>query len=119
MYGVSAYFIAKMIIETPIISLLPLIMSAIVYFKIGTYIAATEFFYFYLVLLLTAHCSSSFGYFMSSVFNHEETAVQVAPTIVFPFILFAGFFSNSGTQPVWISWFQWVSPIRYGVEALV
>lgn len=36
-----------------------------------------------------------------------------------PFILFGGMFTNSNTYPNWISWFQYISPIRYSLEALV
>lgn len=36
-----------------------------------------------------------------------------------PLILFGGFVANSGTLPKWIEWVQYLSPIRYGLEALV
>jgi hypothetical protein len=36
-----------------------------------------------------------------------------------PLILFSGFFSNAGSYPVWIGWFQYISPIKYALEALV
>ena len=36
-----------------------------------------------------------------------------------PIMLFGGQFANSGSLQAWISWFQYVSPLRYGFEALV
>ena len=54
MYGVGAYYIAKILAETPILSLTPMIFTVIVYFKIGLTITATQFFYFYLIILLLA-----------------------------------------------------------------
>lgn len=36
-----------------------------------------------------------------------------------PMVAFAGFFSNSGKLPVWITWVQYISPIRYGLEGIV
>jgi hypothetical protein len=56
---------------------------------------------------------------MSSIFSKEETASQLAPIIVMPLILFGGQFANPDNISDWISWFQYVSPIRYGLEALV
>ena len=36
-----------------------------------------------------------------------------------PIILFGGVFTNVDTYPAWIRWLQYLSPIRYGLEALV
>lgn len=36
-----------------------------------------------------------------------------------PIMLFSGFFSNAGGYPDWIGWVQWISPIRYSLEALI
>ena len=105
MYSVPPYYMAKILLETPMITLTPLLYTVICYFKIGTTITAGQFFYFYLITLLVAHNSASLGYFFSSIFNHEETAVGLAPIIMMPIILFSGFFSNVSSYPVWISWF--------------
>jgi hypothetical protein len=35
-----------------------------------------------------------------------------------PLILFGGQFANSKNIQAWISWFQYISPIRYGLEAM-
>jgi ABC-type multidrug transport system permease subunit len=56
---------------------------------------------------------------MSSIFIKEETAVAMAPTVIMPMILFGGQFANSDNIQAWISWFQYLSQIRYSQEALV
>lgn len=43
----------------------------------------------------------------------------MAPLIAFPFILFGGLVSNNGAQLKWLSWIQYISPIKYGAEALL
>ena len=91
----------------------------IVYFKIGTTHTAPQFFYFYLTAMLIAQFAASLGYFISTIFNSEETAVQVAPMIVLPLVLFAGFFTNIASYPGWVMWIQYLSPMRYGLEAFV
>lgn len=119
MYSVGSYYLAKIVIESPILALTPMIFSIIIYFKIGLIITAGHFFLFYFVTFLLTQCAASFGYFISSLFNKAETAVAIAPVIMMPIILFGGQFANSGNIPAWISWFQYVSPIRYGLEAFV
>jgi hypothetical protein len=36
-----------------------------------------------------------------------------------PMILFGGLLSNNKEQLAWISWLQYISPIKYGAEALL
>ena len=59
------------------------------------------------------------GMFISSLFNQSETALAVAPVILMPLLMFSGFFSNAGTLANWISWIQYISPVRYALEAFV
>lgn len=41
MYTVAAYYLAKIVIETPVLALTPMLFSVIVYFKIGLTITAS------------------------------------------------------------------------------
>ena len=50
----------------------------------------------------------------------NNAAVAATLSMVFmPFILFGGFFVNLDDVYVWLSWLQYLSPIRYSTEALV
>ena len=118
MYNVSSYYLAKIIVETPVLALTPMIFSVIVYFGIGLTITAKQFFLFYTTILLLTQCAASWGYFVSSIFEKEESATALAPIIIMPLILFGGQFANSKNIQAWISWFQYISPIRYGLEAM-
>ena len=90
MYSVTAYYLAKVLADLPLQLVTPIVFTVIVYFGIGMTIEASKFFYFYLILMLLTQCAASFGYFMSSIFNREETAVSLAPIIMQPIILFGG-----------------------------
>lgn len=81
-----------------------MIYTLIVYFKIGLTITASQFFYFYLTTLLMAFCTSSIGYFLSSVVVKDETAVAMAPVVMMPLALFGGLLVNVSTLPKWIGW---------------
>ena len=81
-----------------------MLRTIVIYYGIGLTDSASQFFYFYLVCLLIAMASSSVGYFVSSIFSVSEDAVNIAPVIVMPMVLFGGYFSNSSNYPVWISW---------------
>jgi ABC-type multidrug transport system permease subunit len=119
MYGVLPYYLAKTIVEIPVLIIQPMVWAIVVYFGVGFTQTAKQFFYFYLILFLLSLSSSSLGMFVSSLFNQQETALAVAPVILMPILMFSGFFSNAGTFAVWISWLQYISPVRYALEAFV
>ena len=119
MYSVTAYYLAKIAIEVPILIVLPMIFEIIVYFGVGFGRTTEQFFLFYAILLLLSISASSLGYFVSSIFTNAETASMVSPLIILPFMLFSGFFANAGSYGAWISWFQYISPIKYALEAFI
>lgn len=104
MYGVPAYYMGKVIVDTPMIIIQPLINAVIVYFGIGLTITAYQFFYFYLITFLVSFMAATYGFLISALFEKEEDAVGMTPLFILPQVLFGGFFANSGTFPVWISW---------------
>lgn len=54
MYNLLPYYLSKIVIEFPLLCLMPMIYSVIVYFKTGLTITAWQFFYYYLVILIGA-----------------------------------------------------------------
>ena len=104
MYGVPAYYIAKAVVDTPIIIIGPMFNAIITYFGIGCTYSASQFFYFYLITFLTSFLASTYGYLLSVLFEKEEDACNMAHVMVLPQVLFGGFFINSKNFPAWISW---------------
>ena len=44
---------------------------------------------------------------------------MIAPILMMPFMLFAGFYTNLNSQPDWLLWIKWIDPLTYSVEAMV
>ena len=64
------------------------------------------------------------GYFLSSVFNHQTSAVAFAPIINLPLNLLGGYMINlkgifKETPQRYIAWLTYLSPVRYGFEGMV
>eukprot|EP00347_Sterkiella_histriomuscorum_P003173 403365311 len=119
MYGIPAYFFCKVIVEIPLNIIQTYIFSFIVYWGIGTIASFWLFLRFSFVILTLEYVAAGFGYFISSLFRNTETAVLFVPVFMMPLMLLGGFFSNVGNTMEWILWLQYVSPIRYGAEALI
>lgn len=46
-------------------------------------------------------------------------ALSIGPPLIIPFLLFGGFFLNSGSVPEYFKWLSYLSWFRYGNEALL
>lgn len=119
MYGVLPYFMSKALIDMPAIIIMPFVLTLMIYFAIGLAATFSQFFSFYGIMLLIVLSATSIGYFLGSLFPQPETAVVVSPVCMMPIIIFGGLMVNVDDIYPWLAWIQWLSPIRYGMEALM
>ena len=55
---------------------------------------------------------------MGSVITDAKSVSVAVPIFLIPFVLFSGYFKNSGNIPSWIGWIQYISPLKYGFAAV-
>ena len=119
MYGVTAYYLSKMIAELPGFLIVPLLVTLITYWAIGLNNIAEQFFQFWLCFTLNSLCAVSFGYLVSCSFKDANIAMSLAPIIAMPLLLVGGLYSNKGSMPFYIEVFSWISPLQYTYSSLV
>jgi ABC-type multidrug transport system permease subunit len=124
MYDIWVYATTKMFAEIPIMLVTPLILVVSIFWSIGFYDSATEFFSFYLIIALMVQSATAMGYFLSSAFNSETAAVAFAPIINMPLTLLGGYMINlesiKGKYPqALVEWVQYLSPVRYCFNGLM
>jgi ABC-type multidrug transport system permease subunit len=118
-YGITSYFIAKAVVETPFQFIFPVIYCLMVYFAIGMTRDFDKLVIFTVTCVLDVFCATSFGFFLGCAFNNASVATMMSMLIIMPFMLFAGYYVNLGDVYVWLRWIQYLSPIRYSTEALL
>ena len=74
---------------------------------------------FLLVIELIVYCAGSFGFFIGTAFTNPTVAVLMGPLILSPLLLLSGIIAYLNNVSVVIRWMQYISPIRYGCEALL
>jgi len=116
LYDVLPYCLAKDLAELPIIIMISLIFS-LFYPGMAGDVTFVQFGNFYAIQFLVSLATGGFGQLAGCFFAQADMACFLMPMLILPFILFAGFLTNVDTFPDWISWFQYLSPIRYGFEA--
>ncbi|VVD00448.1 unnamed protein product [Leptidea sinapis] len=93
MYRADVYFLSKTLAEAPVFATIPLVFTTVAYYMIG--------------------------YLISCASSSVSMAASVGPPIIIPFMLFGGFFLNSGSVPPYLGWISYLSWFRYGNEALL
>jgi ABC-type multidrug transport system permease subunit len=58
------------------------------------------------------------GILIGCIFPDLEVALNVTPKIFFPMMLFSGFIVNTDSIAVFVRWIEYISPVRYTLEAL-
>ncbi|XP_031621744.1 protein white [Contarinia nasturtii] len=119
LYRTDAYFLGKSLSEFPLFMLVPVIFTSIAYPMIGLRPTYTNFAIALAIVVLVANVSTSFGYLISCCSSSISMALSIGPPLIIPFLLFGGFFLNSGSVPVYFKWLSYLSWFRYGNEALL
>jgi len=91
LYHVWVYATTKLMAEMPIMLFVPLLLNGLLYWTVGYDDRISRFAMMYLVLLMMVQAAAALGYFLSSVFNHETTAVAFSPIINLPLNLLGGY----------------------------
>ena len=119
MYNFFPYFLAKSMVEVPLSLICPLVTLLVVYWGAGfRQTGGEEFLQIYIVLVVLANCAISMGLFCSAIASSLPQASALSSLFTLPVILFGGLFANSSTIPPYLSWIQYISPIRYANEAI-
>ena len=102
LYSTASYYFSKLIIELPLLLVLPQLENCITFSGIGYRQEAFD--KFFLVYILTVQVGTSLGYLISCCFNDMFAASQVTPFAVMPSVLCGGLIVNLSTLSSSISW---------------
>ena len=118
-YMLSAYFLAKTSIESPMQLVYPYMFTLIVYFSANLKRTASAFFLFAVLLSMQVMVAQSLGYWLSSmVMDFAQLAVMAALWMVGT-ILVAGFFIPISKMHVWFRWIRYLSFVYYGYNGFI
>lgn len=141
LYRTDTYFLGKTLAEFPLFLLVPFIFTSIAYPMIGLRPTIPNYLVALSIVSLVANVATSFGmivrdaarvphrtklilkliagYLISCVSSSVSMALSIGPPVIIPFLLFGGFFLNTGSVPEYFKWLSYLSWFRYGNEALL
>lgn len=110
---------SRNVIEIPYSIIFPLMQALIMYWFVGLSSTVGQFFTFYLICYLVSFAGMSLGLLLGSMITDTKSVSIVTPVFMLPLIVFSGYFKNAGNFPQWISWIQYISPIKYTFSAFL
>ena len=119
LYGIIPYYFSKLMIEVPLTAFFPTLFSCIVYYLVNFNNGVEHFFTFILVTILLALVATFMGIFIGTLVPSLTIAIDIAPVIFVPFLLFSGYTTNTDNIIAPLKVVEYISPIRYAFEYFV
>lgn len=113
-YRLSAFYIAKMIGELPLVITLPSLYFFICYPMFAINLNIYNFLFQWLFMVLSALVSQSIGLFIGLTTMNLEISVTVSAIYSTAVNLFGGYYLT--TLPKWLSWMRYTSILHYAYE---
>ncbi|XP_077998523.1 uncharacterized protein LOC144451525 [Glandiceps talaboti] len=117
MYRLSAYYLAKLTSELPLVILLPTVSTIIVYWSTGLNQSPGAFFGSWSLIMLTIIASQSVGQTIGIIWMDFDKALSTAAVYILGCLMLAGFYIN--TYPTWIEWLRYASYLYYTFSGLI
>ncbi|UJR24825.1 hypothetical protein I4U23_006199 [Adineta vaga] len=118
-YRVSSFFLAKLIIDLPLVHIIPcLIYATITYSLTDLHRSIDRFCFFMLTNLLTKIFGSAMCYFVAASTSSFGVALVMVVASYVTMMLFSGFLISLESIASFLRWIQWLSVFRYASNAL-
>eukprot|EP00927_Polykrikos_kofoidii_P027605 TRINITY_DN2421_c0_g3_i1.p1 TRINITY_DN2421_c0_g3~~TRINITY_DN2421_c0_g3_i1.p1 ORF type:complete len:627 (+),score=83.85 TRINITY_DN2421_c0_g3_i1:62-1882(+) len=115
-YGIAPYFLSKTVVEVPLVIVQNVVMWLIAFWAMGfqgnflAHVAATT---------LVGLAAASTSLFVGCLVKSAKQAMELAPALFVPQILFAGFFIKMELIPVFMRWLQYVCSLKWGMNIML
>ncbi|ETO29016.1 ATP-binding cassette transporter, subfamily G, member 2, group WBC protein PpABCG2 [Reticulomyxa filosa] len=116
-YHVVSYYLTKFLTAVPVDIFFPVLFSCVMYWIVNLNPTAQSFFIFIVTTVLTTFTAMALGFIVAAFAPSVDAANAVGPPIMVLMILFGGVFINIKNVPVWLSWLQNLSSIRWSYMA--
>ncbi|KAF9908837.1 hypothetical protein EC991_009356 [Linnemannia zychae] len=119
MYRPSAFAIAQICVDIPLIIAQIVLFSVVLYFMAGLQLEAGKWFLFCLILFFTALCMTAFFRMWAATSATFDAASRNSGLILLALILYSGYMIPYQSMHPWFIWIFWINPLAYAFKALI
>ncbi|OZJ03620.1 hypothetical protein BZG36_03735 [Bifiguratus adelaidae] len=118
MYHPSAFHIARVVTDIPIVVVQCTLYAIIVYFMMGFDPRADKFFVFLSINVLATLCTTDLFRLLGNISPSIYVAFQLTGVILITLITYCGFSIPYKNMHPWLYWIYWIDPYAYAFKAL-
>ncbi|KAF5745211.1 ABC transporter G family member 7 isoform X1 [Tripterygium wilfordii] len=117
-YALGPYLLSKLIAETPVGAVFPLMFGAILYPMANLHPLFSRFGKFCGIVTVESFAASAMGLTVGAMVPTTEAALAVGPPLMTVFIVFGGYYVNTENTPIIFRWIPRFSLIRWAFQGL-
>eukprot|EP01117_Protostelium_nocturnum_P006317 TRINITY_DN227_c0_g2_i2.p1 TRINITY_DN227_c0_g2~~TRINITY_DN227_c0_g2_i2.p1 ORF type:complete len:1432 (-),score=505.14 TRINITY_DN227_c0_g2_i2:66-4361(-) len=118
MYHPSAYHLAQVASDIPVVLVQVIIFSLITYFMFGLALSGGQFFVYMFILFISSMCITNFFRVFGNVTPSLYVAQQFMTIVLILMICYSGYLIPRPKMRPWLGWIYWVNPFAYAFKAL-
>ncbi|ORZ20017.1 ABC-2 type transporter-domain-containing protein [Lobosporangium transversale] len=119
MYRPSAFVIAQVCIDIPLVLLQILLFSVVLYFMSGLQRTFVKWLLFCIILFLCAMCMTAFFRMWAAMSATFNAASRNSGLILLALVLYCGYLIPYQSMHPWFIWIFWINPLSYAFKALI
>ncbi|KAL6232486.1 hypothetical protein BDW75DRAFT_247119 [Aspergillus navahoensis] len=115
----SAFCIAQIVIDIPVLLFQLTHFSLILYFMTGLTMSAGHFFTYWIMLFASTMCLTAMFRAIGAMFRTFDGASKISGFLVTALVIYTGYMIHKPQMHPWLGWIFWINPLAYGFEALL
>ncbi|OOF99116.1 hypothetical protein ASPCADRAFT_140778 [Aspergillus carbonarius ITEM 5010] len=118
-YRPSAYALAQVVVDAPIVFVQVTIFELIVYFMSNLSRTASQFFINFLFVFILTMTMYSFFRTIGALSASLDVATRITGVSVQALIVYTGYLIPPWKMHPWLKWLIWINPLQYAFEAIM
>ncbi|KKK21456.1 ABC transporter [Aspergillus ochraceoroseus] len=118
-YRPSAYALAQVVVDVPIIFIQVTLFELIVYFMANLARTPSQFFINFLFIFLLTMTMYSFFRTIGSLSTSLDVATRVTGVSIQALIVYTGYLIPPWKMHPWLKWLIWINPVQYAFEGVM
>ncbi|QKX59307.1 uncharacterized protein TRUGW13939_06439 [Talaromyces rugulosus] len=118
-YRPSAYALAQVVVDMPLVLFQVVLFDIVVYFMANLSRTASQFFISLLFLFILTMTLYSFFRAVGALCPSLDVATRVTGVALQALIVYTGYLIPPWKMHPWLKWLIWINPVQYAFEALM
>ncbi|KAL2789320.1 ABC-2 type transporter-domain-containing protein [Aspergillus keveii] len=118
-YRPSAYAVAQVLVDVPIIFIQVTLFEVIVYFMANLQRTPSQFFINFLFIFILTMTMYSFFRTVGSFSQSLDVATRITGVAIQALVVYTGYLIPPWKMHPWLKWLIWINPVQYAFEGIM